>query len=312
MEYRMVDKDGFLEQLDAFSELYELCFRQPMNHREILWRYFHSPYDGLFACFAFENGKFVANYSVAPIELRIYGHVFPAALSLNTMTHPDFGGRGLFVQLADRVYHKLQNQGYKMVIGFPNRISNRTFLTKLGWHDIYEIPTMRKDLEGISCPGSSPMVTVDNHFLLDYSSCMRNDKICVNKTDEYLRWRFWQKPSEEYVNFVIQEPDGHASARMVCKEYKNFFNIVDFAGAVPEAFEELLRHVISHASLQGKNCLTLWAQIGRTEHLILEKYGFYHSLPVTYFGMRPLNEIPGIDCLQYGNWDIHMCDDNVY
>ena len=273
---------------------------------------FRSPYDGLFACFAFENGKFVANYSVAPIELRIYGHVFPAALSLNTMTHPDFGGRGLFVQLADRVYHKLQNQGYKMVIGFPNRISNRTFLTKLGWHDIYEIPTMRKDLEGISCPGSSPMVTVDNHFLLDYSSCMRNDKICVNKTDEYLRWRFWQKPSEEYVNFVIQEPDGHASARMVCKEYKNFFNIVDFAGAVPEAFEELLRHVISHASLQGKNCLTLWAQIGRTEHLILEKYGFYHSLPVTYFGMRPLNEIPGIDCLQYGNWDIHMCDDNVY
>lgn len=312
MEYQIVDKSTFIEKMDEFSELYRICFNQEMDKEEVMWRYLNSPHDELFACFAIDEGRLVANYSVAPIYLKIKGQIYPAALSLNTMTHPDYMGKGLFVKLANYVYKELERRGYVMVMGFPNKISNRTFLTKLEWKNIYEIPTMRMDLKKEKQKvEKSEEIIEDNAFELDYSRCKDPSVICVNKDSKYLKWRFFDKPNTEYTNYVL-EREGHIMSRMVCKEYKNFLNIVDYSYEDITSFEKMLKHVISHAYELGKDRVTLWSHMGTDAHIVLEKNGFYNDLPITYFGANIFKEIPGVDGYNFNNWDIHMCDDNVY
>ena len=142
MEIKLLYKTDLEENLQNFCDLYHLCFNDKIDTNIVRQRYLQNPLDDLQMCVAIDNHKIVANYSVSPTLLSKGDYKWKAALSLNTMTHPDYVGQGLFVKLADELNTQLKGEGYEMVYGFPNYISNRTFVTKLQWRNIYEIPTL--------------------------------------------------------------------------------------------------------------------------------------------------------------------------
>ena len=147
MELKALTKEELYERIQQFCDLYHSCFNDKIDATIIEQRYLQNPVGDLCMYIALENDSIIANYSVSPAMLQIGEKQIKCALSLNTMTHPDFVGKGLFVELAKRLYGDLKQQGYGMVYGFPNYISNRTFCTKLGWKDIYEIPTLELVVE---------------------------------------------------------------------------------------------------------------------------------------------------------------------
>jgi hypothetical protein len=95
---------------------------------------------------AYNNNKEpIGYYGVLPCFLRYNGEKLLAAQSGDTMTHPGFRFKGLFVELANRCYDLCSNQGIKLIFGFPNQHSYHGAVNKLGWQlagqmDCFTIP----------------------------------------------------------------------------------------------------------------------------------------------------------------------------
>jgi len=74
-----------------------------------------------------------AYYGVFPVKVKYKGEDFLAAQSGDTMTHPNYRGKGLFIELAKTTYALAKEEGLCFVFGFPNNNSFPGFVNKLNW-----------------------------------------------------------------------------------------------------------------------------------------------------------------------------------
>lgn len=96
----------------------------------------------------------IAYYGVIPCFIRYGDQLYLAAQSADTMTHPKYQFKGLFVQLANLTFDLCKEEGISLVFGFPNQNSLHGFLVRLKWQMTetlahYNIPTGIISLEGI-------------------------------------------------------------------------------------------------------------------------------------------------------------------
>ncbi|GAA3977286.1 GNAT family N-acetyltransferase [Mucilaginibacter dorajii] len=89
--------------------------------------------------------KPIAFYGVIPCFMLIDGKEVLCAQSADTMTHPDYRNKGLFVELAKRTFELCTQSGIKFLFGFPNQNSLPGFVNKLDWQmtaqmDCFVIP----------------------------------------------------------------------------------------------------------------------------------------------------------------------------
>ena len=95
---------------------------------------------------AYNNQKLpIAFYGVIPCFMQCNGEQVLAAQSVDTMTHPDYRNKGLFVELASRTFELCSQVGIKLLFGFPNQNSLPGFINKLDWQmaermDCFVIP----------------------------------------------------------------------------------------------------------------------------------------------------------------------------
>lgn len=316
MEYKFLNRETFKEYMKEFGELYTLCFNVPMNEAEVEWRYLKNLGTEVLSCVAIDNGKLVANYSATPMQMIKDGKVIKIAQSLNTMTHPDYMGRGLFVDLASRLYQYLADHDYKLIMGYPNNISNRTFLTKLNWKDICVVPTLEINLSKVRKKSKNVDMKVmeDHNFDMEYSQCIYDgkDQIALYKSQEYLKWRYAANPVVNYYNFVIAT-DNVVSSRIVLKEFRNRINMVDTYFSNEDEQKVLVDYAIDFGLSRNKELLTVWSKLGTEEHLTFESYGAILASPISYFGASVFDTSGEFeDCYDADKWFISMSDDNVY
>lgn len=75
----------------------------------------------------------IAYYGVIPCFIRDGDHLYLAAQSADTMIHPKYRFKGLFVQLANLTFDLCAEEGVSIIFGFPNQHSLYDFLSKLKW-----------------------------------------------------------------------------------------------------------------------------------------------------------------------------------
>jgi GNAT superfamily N-acetyltransferase len=109
------------------------------------WMYKESPAGEGLIWLAEANGQIVAHYAVVPVLLKVGSHVEMAALSMDTMTHPDYRRQGLFQILAKEAYLDAGRRGINIIYGSPN-IFSHPGLIKLGWYDVTTLKVWRKQL----------------------------------------------------------------------------------------------------------------------------------------------------------------------
>jgi GNAT superfamily N-acetyltransferase len=124
-------------QLEAYSRLLNAAFgTDKFNTAALAWRYRDNPAGTLVGADAWDGETLAAHYVTCPLEARIDGAVVRGLLSLNTATHPDYQGKGLFTRLAERAYELGAAAGYGFVIGVANANSTPGFLRKLAFQDV--------------------------------------------------------------------------------------------------------------------------------------------------------------------------------
>jgi GNAT superfamily N-acetyltransferase len=122
------------DQLAAYAGLLNATFATDTFTVEGLgWRYRDNPAGQVVGADAWDGERLAAHYVTCPLEAKIEGRVVKGLLSLNTATHPDYQGRGLFTTLAERAFAQGAAGGYAFVIGVANANSTPGFLKKLSF-----------------------------------------------------------------------------------------------------------------------------------------------------------------------------------
>lgn len=299
---------------EKLEVLFLESFGMPIQPGYLDWRYVDNSQEQLLFSLEIAANNPVASYSAFPVELISDGNTYRTAMSMTTMTHPFWRGRGLFQNLAAELYAQAEVQQITAVWGFPNANSHPTFNGKLGWSDIYEIPTMMLDLAKAHLEKIffSTEVQRDDEFSFNYSELPMDGLIRVHRSKSYLSWRYARNPVNRYQNFVLSQ-NGKVSSYVVTKSYGDGIDLVDIQPANPEEARVLLAHIAKLSLDKGLRHLCCWAPTHHSVHGVLERLGFENSAPITYFGGReliPTATPPG--WLDYKNWYIQMGDSDVY
>jgi GNAT superfamily N-acetyltransferase len=104
------------------------------------WKFRDNPDGDPVVAVAEDNGKIVGQYALWPTKLRLGSVVVMGAQSLDTMTHPDYRGQGMFPQLAEACMQYAAGRGIQVLYGFPNENSFPGFVRKLDWDCTGNIP----------------------------------------------------------------------------------------------------------------------------------------------------------------------------
>jgi hypothetical protein len=116
-----------------YRQLFKTCF--PTSHKfstdYLDWLYGQNPEGQVVGYDAKHGNQLAAHYACIPVRAQIAGKEVRVLLSLNTATHPDYQGKGLFTKLAELTYTAGAQQGFDGVYGVANANSTPGFIRKL-------------------------------------------------------------------------------------------------------------------------------------------------------------------------------------
>jgi len=136
MDYQIKSVTVEDKSLTEITQLLNLCFPKSVDietKEYIKWEYEENPVGHVVGFNAYSGNVLAAHYATLPIFMVIDGKKRKGLLSLNTATHPDHRGKGLFVRLAKETYDHAKENGYEYVIGVANANSTHGFIKRLGF-----------------------------------------------------------------------------------------------------------------------------------------------------------------------------------
>lgn len=130
--------------LQRYEALFNLCFAKSVKFSpsSLWWLYGDNPEGQVVGFDAFAGDELVAHYACIPTSVKVEGRVVRSLLSLNTATHPEYRGKGLFTQLAEKTYQVAGEVGFHSVYGIANANSTPGFVRKLGFNLIQPLDAM--------------------------------------------------------------------------------------------------------------------------------------------------------------------------
>ena len=127
--HRSLSRANLTDYVNLFSSSFSGAGK--LNLEYLNWLYCKNPHGEAIGWDAFMGDKLIAHYAVIPRKYSFLGQEYAAALSVNTATHPEHQGRGLFVNLANRTYESAHAFGTSFIVGIANANSIGGFIKKL-------------------------------------------------------------------------------------------------------------------------------------------------------------------------------------
>ncbi|MFV8752244.1 GNAT family N-acetyltransferase [Nannocystaceae bacterium ST9] len=135
----------------AIVGLFEQVFGRTMGASESAehwrWEFARNPSGPQTIELVWDGDRLVGQYAVSPRRVWFCGAEQRAALSLDTMTHPDYGRQGIFSASAEACYARMVERGFAFVYGFPNANSIHGFEKYLRWKTVMPTPVHVKPLD---------------------------------------------------------------------------------------------------------------------------------------------------------------------
>lgn len=307
----------------AVTELFDLCFApRKLDIAYYDWLLLHQRAKKVFVdLFVNEREEVISHYAVSPALSFYCGREFLSAISVMTMTHPAYAGRGLFPKLAEQLYERLEADDVKLVYGFPNKKSHYSFATKLRWNDVFILPMLKKEICSNERVGPVPQVLevfkADEFDFLWRRVNAGTDRFFPNARDSlFLRWRFLDCPTKHY-SILTWKEGGRLSAYVVVKAYRNNhvmqLDMVDILSDRSIDSSAILTGALRYAIENDYKCVNTWLPVGSELYSAAEKLGFEPTLPLTYLGYAPVNTKLKLSELKASSsWYVTMADSDVY
>ena len=302
-------------------ELFQLSFGKEMTVEYWQWRFLNNPFTkDIFIDLMWENNTLVGHYAVSPIEINVGGKIVSTALSMTTMTHPQFGGKRIFSTLAENLYNRLQDKNYSMVWGFPNNNSHYGFNKNLNWRDIAVQAMMTLSLKKIEKNlkhnTSYQCITKNSNLSKNIIDKLNTSTsiVSIHKSEQYINWRYFNNPTANYKFISINNGEGLIIYKVISSFSNPQSNEIDIMDLKFNNDYETLLNLLSAIAQEEEYSFSqfnLWDSLFSENQIILEKIGFKIQSPVTYIGYRPFENCDS-RVGDYKNWEIGFSYSDVF
>lgn len=180
------------------------------------WKHYSNPFGRSFILLAEADDRIAGVRAFMRWRFRAGDREVTAVRAVDTATHPDFQGRGIFSRLTLTALDALRAEGVDLVFNTPNQNSLPGYL-KMGWTTVGRVPVLvgvrrplrfvrrfrnQTDVAGKGPEAEAPhareiLASDDIDTLLDNSQT-RSSRLRTVRTGEYLRWRYADAPLLDY------------------------------------------------------------------------------------------------------------------
>ncbi|MEM2145950.1 MAG: GNAT family N-acetyltransferase [Candidatus Jordarchaeaceae archaeon] len=324
----MLEIRGYKEgDEEHILRLFKASFKKDLPIELWRWRYKSNPLGTSIIMLMFDDDLLVGHYGVTLTHVLINGDKKRAALSMTTMTHPYYRGRGIFVDLAKRTYSKCEEEGVELVYGFPNENIYNARVKKLDWVGFGRVSAWFVDLRKYINNYNFHHL---NKFFISKIKIFRNDmdvlweqamarcRFIVPRTAKYLNWRYIEKPGREYHPVAFYGPNGDLDGYAVYKIYHDNNeargHIIDLlfkeGNDIPEA---IIDYGLKYFMENNITSISCWIPEACGMENILQRKKFFRYEWPCYFGIRYLGTYSGVQSiLSWKDLYITMGDSDVF
>lgn len=213
------------EDVSAMMALIGQCLGEsspPCSHDHWHWKHVNSPFGSSPCLVAEANGQLIGLRAFMRWTWCHAGRKIKAVRAVDTATHPDWRGKGIFKTLTLQLADQMHNEGVSLVFNTPNESSRMGYLS-MGWKSIGR-STMwikpvrparlaRAVVKGVRSNGSRRAPIPDGmanfatlHTVVDTTEFDRllgslpidDGRLAVEPTSAYYRWRYATIPGISY------------------------------------------------------------------------------------------------------------------
>lgn len=155
-------RDYRAEDAEAVRGLWSRCFGNPAGGQTVDWLFRPGPAGEAPRSVVEVDGRVVAHAGVAPMRFLLSGEAVRGGYSVGAMTDPEFQGQGLFVQVGEHLYDRLEREGFAFVAGFSNARSHHLMTTRLGRTPLRPFPWCIRILRPVAAARSLLLRSAQN------------------------------------------------------------------------------------------------------------------------------------------------------
>ncbi len=209
-----------------------------------------------------DNGSLIGVRAFMQWRWQLGEVIWTSYRAVDTGTHPDHQGKGIFKKLTLYAIDYVQHLGECFVFNTPNDQSRPGYL-KMGWKEVGKIKVAlqtisllslftlfrkKKYTNSISESQLNELCTMHNDFL------QSKDVLFTPKSVQYLQWRYENNPLQDYI--VVSTPDYYIAMYVKKHRFFNELRVVETIRVSSAKIRNQICSMISHYAFQNR-CLLI-------------------------------------------------------
>lgn len=278
----MIIRTSTPEDIPAIVALLQLSLGESLIKKSSeTWNYKHvkNPFGFSYVLLAFEGDILVGVRAFMKWNWQLGTEVWTAYRAVDTVTHPQYQGKGIFKKLTLQALDEIQNNGETFVFNTPNKYSRPGYL-KMGWKIIdaielavvptvfYAIPCFFSKLKSTNAISTSQL----DELCLSYNNDLsKKNAIFTPKSAQYLKWRYEENPMQNYIIFSTK--DWYVVVYIKKHRFFNELRIVEVIGLNRQQYIKQMKKAIICYALQKKCWVITTATKDLFRYKIYGKFG---------------------------------------
>ncbi|WP_037321015.1 GNAT family N-acetyltransferase [Salegentibacter sp. Hel_I_6] len=180
---------------------------------EEVWRYKHiaNPFGESLVLVAEEENEIIGVRAFMRWKWQKGEQVYSAFRAVDTATHPNHQGKGIFKKLTLRALEIGKERGDHFVFNTPNSRSKPGYL-KMGWEEVDKLKIQLRPLNLLQLKKKEfDYETIGNEDAIEellssyFNKLKAADRLFTPKYMAYLKWRYLNNPLQDYIVIFAKE-----------------------------------------------------------------------------------------------------------
>ena len=224
MLYREID---YSKDIQEIVNLLLTSLSNKNSREHFIWKHIENPFGKSYGLLACENDKIIGVRMFMFWKFEKGGEIIRALRPVDTITHPDYRGKGIFKKLTLDGLRNCSGK-YDLIFNTPNKKSLPGYL-KMGWEKHKD--KLQYKLGIIFPLFSSSKLEIEKVTSKDLTMnlVMPSQHWTTYLTDDYLQWRY-AAPVYEKVLFKCEETSGYVVYRLKKVKGIKILVLLDYRG----------------------------------------------------------------------------------
>jgi GNAT superfamily N-acetyltransferase len=224
----------------------------PKTKEYWLWKHEYNPFGASPVLVAEDAGALIGVRAFMRWEWTDGKNVYKAIRAVDTATHPEHQGKGIFKKLTLQLLEQCKQNGVHFVFNTPNTQSRPGYL-KMGWRDAGRLPVriwfnnpllaLFGGYSGALQPANELFSKINIEALISSHKHRNKNRLQTNYNAAYLQWRYSSVPVAQYYALSSEMGTGN-NELLICRLKKAKFGtelrVTDYFGNAPSVSQPML------------------------------------------------------------------------